>query len=55
MQVGLGRDAKFFNGEGEQRHVFVGTGKFFLYCGWYHVLRVEPLAKEEWDTLPAKV
>ncbi|KAI0721304.1 hypothetical protein C8T65DRAFT_705332 [Cerioporus squamosus] len=55
MQVGLGRDRKLFNGEGEYRHVFVGGGKFFLYCGWYHVLRVDPLTKEEWDTLPTRV
>ncbi len=55
MQVGLGRDRKLFNGEGEYRHVFVGGGKFFLYCGWYHVLRVDPLTKEEWDTLPPRV
>ena len=55
MQVGLGRDRKLFNGEGEYRHVFVGGGRFLLYCGWYHVLRVDPLTKEEWDTLPQKV
>ncbi|RPD81982.1 hypothetical protein L226DRAFT_607194 [Lentinus tigrinus ALCF2SS1-7] len=55
MQVGLGRDRKLFNGEGEYRHVFVGGGKFFLYCGWYHVLRVDPLTKEEWGVLPPKV
>ncbi|KAI9058841.1 hypothetical protein FKP32DRAFT_1549455, partial [Trametes sanguinea] len=54
MQVGLGRDRDLFN-EGEYRHVFVGAGKHFLYCGWYHVLRVEPLTKEEWGTLPPKV
>ncbi len=55
MQVGLGRDKKLFNDAGDYRHVFVGAGKYFLYCGWYHVLRVEPLTKEEWDTLPPKV
>ena len=55
MQVGLGRDRKLFNGEGDRRHVFVGAGKLLLYCGWYHVLRVEALTKEEWDTLPDKV
>ncbi|KAI0375346.1 hypothetical protein BV20DRAFT_933411 [Pilatotrama ljubarskyi] len=54
MQVGLGRDRKFFN-EGDYRHVFVGAGKHFLYCGWYHVIRVDPLSKEEWATLPPKV
>ena len=51
----MGRDRKLFNGEGEYRHVFVGAGKFFLYCGRYHVLRVDPLTKEEWATLPDKV
>ena len=55
MQVGLGRDRKLFNDQGEYRHVFVGAGKLFLYCGWYHVLRVEPLTQDEWETLPAKV
>lgn len=55
MQVGLGRDRKFFNGEGDKRHVFVGAGKFFLYCGWYHVVRVEPLTQDEWAMLPPKV
>ncbi|KAI0639748.1 hypothetical protein C8Q77DRAFT_84355 [Trametes polyzona] len=54
MQVGLGRDRNLFI-EGEHRHVFVGTGKHFLYCGWYHVVRVEALSKEEWGTLPPKV
>ncbi|KAI0673479.1 hypothetical protein C8Q78DRAFT_627832 [Trametes maxima] len=55
IQVGLGRDRKLFNGEGDYRHVFVGAGKHLIYCGWYHVLRVEPLTKDEWETLPAKV
>ncbi|EIW64423.1 uncharacterized protein TRAVEDRAFT_158665 [Trametes versicolor FP-101664 SS1] len=55
MQVGLGRDKRLFNDAGDYRHVFVGAGKHFLYCGWYHVLRVEPLTKEEWETLPPKV
>lgn len=55
MQVGLGRDAKLFNDDGEERHVFVGTGRFFLYCGWYHVQRVTALTAEEWATLPDKV
>ncbi|OSD03623.1 hypothetical protein PYCCODRAFT_240508 [Trametes coccinea BRFM310] len=54
MQVGLGRDRDLFN-DGEYRHVFVGAGKHFVYCGWYHVLRVERLTKEEWGTLPPKV
>ncbi|KAI0830656.1 hypothetical protein BC628DRAFT_1408103 [Trametes gibbosa] len=54
MQVGLGRDRKLFNEGGDYRHVFVGAGKHFLYCGWYHVQRVEPLTKEEWATLPTK-
>ncbi|KAI0800924.1 hypothetical protein C8Q74DRAFT_1185484, partial [Fomes fomentarius] len=55
MQVGLGRDLKLFNGERVEQHVFVGAGKFFLYCGLYHVQRVERLTKEEWETLPPKV
>ena len=55
MQVGLGRDSKLFNGEGEEQHVFVGAGKFLLYCGLYHVQRVDPLTKEEWHALPLKV
>ncbi|KAH9847373.1 hypothetical protein C2E23DRAFT_871835 [Lenzites betulinus] len=55
MQVGLGRDRKLFNEGGDYRHVFVGAGKHFLYCGWYHVQRVDPLTKEEWATLPLKV
>lgn len=55
MQVGLGRDKRLFKDAGDYRHVFVGAGKHFLYCGWYHVLRVEPLTKEEWETLPPKV
>ncbi|KAI0715257.1 hypothetical protein C8Q76DRAFT_575349, partial [Earliella scabrosa] len=55
MQVGLGRDSKLFNGEGEKQHVFVGAGKFLLYCGLYHVQRVDPLTKEEWHALPLKV
>ncbi|KAI8980669.1 hypothetical protein BD414DRAFT_492913 [Trametes punicea] len=54
MQVGLGRDRKLFN-EGDYRHVFVGAGKHLVYCGWYHVFRVEPLTKEEWATLPPRV
>ncbi|KAI0361243.1 hypothetical protein OH77DRAFT_1492336 [Trametes cingulata] len=53
MQVGLGRDRKFFN-EGDYRHAFVGTGKHLIYCGWYHVIRVDPLTLEEWATLPPK-
>lgn len=55
MQVGLGRDLKLFNGEGVEQHVFVGAGKFFLYCGMYHVQRVDRLTKEEWKILPPKV
>ncbi|KAI0756662.1 hypothetical protein C8Q80DRAFT_48193 [Daedaleopsis nitida] len=55
MQVGLGRDRKLFNNDDEYQHVFVGAGKFFLYCGWYNVRRVDPLTKDEWDTLPQKV
>ncbi|PIL31620.1 hypothetical protein GSI_06322 [Ganoderma sinense ZZ0214-1] len=55
MQVGLGRDRKLFNDQGDHRHVFVGAGKLLLYCGWYHVLRVEPLTKDEWGNLPDKV
>ncbi|TBU46123.1 hypothetical protein BD309DRAFT_989088 [Dichomitus squalens] len=55
MQVGLGRDRKLFNDQGEYRHVFVGAGKLFLYCGWYHVLRVDALTEDEWGTLPDKV
>ncbi|KAI1793896.1 hypothetical protein LXA43DRAFT_971553 [Ganoderma leucocontextum] len=55
MQVGLGRDRKLFNDQGEYRHVFVGAGKLLVYCGWYHVLRVEALTKDEWETLPDKV
>ncbi|KAH9898057.1 hypothetical protein C8Q73DRAFT_640932 [Cubamyces lactineus] len=54
IQVGLGRDRKLFN-TGVHRHVFVGAGKHFVYCGWYLVLRVEPLTKDEWSTLPPKV
>ncbi|KAI9058843.1 hypothetical protein FKP32DRAFT_1581536 [Trametes sanguinea] len=54
MQVGLGRDKAYFN-DGECRHVFVGAGKGFVYCGYYHALRVERLTKEEWATLPSKV
>ncbi|KAI0778526.1 hypothetical protein BD413DRAFT_110610 [Trametes elegans] len=54
MQVGLGRDSKRFN-EGDLRHVFVGAGSHLQYCGWYRVLRVQPLTKEEWATLPQKV
>ncbi|CDO76625.1 hypothetical protein BN946_scf184868.g39 [Trametes cinnabarina] len=54
MQVGLGRDRDLFN-NGEYRHVFVGAGKHFVYCGWYHVLRVERLTQDEWTTLPPKV
>ena len=55
MQVGLGRDSKRFNGDGEEHHVFVGAGKFLIYCGFYHVQRVDRVTKEEWETLPAKV
>ncbi|KAI0331928.1 hypothetical protein GY45DRAFT_1299868 [Cubamyces sp. BRFM 1775] len=54
IQVGLGRDRQLFN-TGVHRHVFVGAGKHFVYCGWYLVLRVEPLTKDEWSTLPLKV
>ena len=41
--------------EGERRHLFVGTGQFFVYYGFYHVQRVEPLTKEEWRQLPGQV
>lgn len=54
MYVGLGKDQDLF-ATSERRHLFVGKGKYFQYCGHYEVLRVQPLAKNEWTTLPMKV
>ncbi|KAL0579112.1 hypothetical protein V5O48_002895 [Marasmius crinis-equi] len=56
--VGLGVDKKTFLKE-ERQHVFIGEkGRDKLamrYVGYYSCERVDPLTKEEWDTLPRKV
>ncbi|KAI0361242.1 hypothetical protein OH77DRAFT_1443459 [Trametes cingulata] len=54
LQLGLGRNRDLFR-EGAYRHLFVGDKQGLVYCGWYHITRVEPLTKEEWATLPAQV
>ncbi|KAI0708082.1 hypothetical protein C8T65DRAFT_576448, partial [Cerioporus squamosus] len=52
MFVVLGKGDELFVA-GQTRHVFVGRGKLFHYCGWYHILRVKPLTKHAWASLPS--
>ncbi|KAI0659110.1 hypothetical protein C8Q70DRAFT_150989 [Cubamyces menziesii] len=54
LHFGFGKDGDMFK-EGERRHLFVGTGQFFVYYGFYHVQHVEPLTKEEWRQLPGQL
>lgn len=41
--------------DGSQQHLFVGVGRWFGYCGLYHVSRVEDLTVSEWNMLPFPV
>lgn len=58
--VGLGREKDTFL-EPEEHNVFVGLKKKgkdtrrFRYLGKYRAVRVQPLTKEEWATLPEHV
>lgn len=54
MMVGLGREKETFI-EPEVRHVFVGCESSHQYAGLYSCVRVEPLTKDEWHTLPEHV
>ncbi|TFK87202.1 hypothetical protein K466DRAFT_491270, partial [Polyporus arcularius HHB13444] len=51
MFIILGKEDELFVA-GQNRHIFVGKDKLFHYCGWYHVLRVKPLSKHAWASLP---
>ncbi|EPT03961.1 hypothetical protein FOMPIDRAFT_29267, partial [Fomitopsis schrenkii] len=54
MQVGLGDRDRARCNEPEIRPVFIGAESQFRYFGTYELTRVEPLALEEWLTLPEK-
>ncbi len=54
MFIILGKEDELFVA-GQNRHIFVGKDKLFHCCGWYHVLRVKPLSKHAWASLPPGV
>ncbi|KAI0646241.1 hypothetical protein C8Q79DRAFT_655144 [Trametes meyenii] len=51
MQVSFGKEKHPFERD-EHRHVFMGAGRWFMYCGFYHITRVESFSAAEWDVLP---
>ena len=54
VAVGHTREKDFFKA-GDCRHLFVGTGKQYHYCGWYKIVIDEPFAPDEWTLLPPSV
>ncbi|KAI0746677.1 hypothetical protein C8Q80DRAFT_1176666 [Daedaleopsis nitida] len=52
--VGLGNEQDLFQ-SGDCRHLLVGVGCHYQYCGWYRITVTEPLTPDEWCLLPPTV